>query len=108
VEGTNELVERMITINEDDSYLLQFDENKCLYEIDLQAGGSRNGKFLLGMTLDEVQSLLDCELILEPDVSDVYADSQVYRTSEPIEGTYYSFVFDNTEGKLITVIESNN
>jgi hypothetical protein len=108
VEGTNELVERMITINEDDSYLLQFDENKCLYEIDLQEGGSRNGKFILGMTLEEVQSLLDCELILKPDVSDVYADSQIYRASEPIEDTYYSFVFDNTEEKLITVIESQN
>jgi hypothetical protein len=73
-----------------------------------QAGGSRNGKFLLGMTLEEVQSLLDCELILEPDVSDVYADSQIYRASEPIEDTYYSFVFDNTEEKLINVIESQN
>jgi hypothetical protein len=104
VEGTNELAESGINVNEN-SYLLQFDENKCLYEIDLQVGGSRNGKFLLGMTLEEVQGLLDCELILEPDV---YAESQVYRTSEPIEGTYYSFVFGNTEEKLIIVKESNN
>jgi hypothetical protein len=104
VEGTNELVERSINVNES-SYLLQFDENKCLYEIDLQEGGSRNGKFLMGMTLEEVQGLLDCELIYQPDV---YAESQVYRTSEPIEGTYYSFVFDNDEGKLIIVIESQN
>ena len=57
------------------------------------------------MTFEEVQGLLNCELVLEPNV---YAQNQVYRTVESIEGIYYSFVFDNSEKTLIIVMESNN
>ena len=99
----DERVAQSISVNAN-SYLLYFDKNKGLYQIDLQEGGSRNGRFSLGMTLEEVQALLDCKLIYEPDV---YAQSQVYRTSEPIEGTYYTFVFDNTKKTLIIVRESS-
>lgn len=99
----DERVAQSISVNAN-SYLLYFDKNKGLYQIDLQEGGSRNGRFSLGMTLEEVQALLDCKLIYEPDV---YAQSQVYRTSESIEGTYYTFVFDNTKKTLIIVRESS-
>lgn len=104
VEGDNESIETIVSV-EDNSYLLYFDQNECLYQVDLQVGGSRDGKFLLGMTLAEVQELLNCELIYEPNV---YAQSRVYRTAELIETTYFSFVFDNTEERLIIVIESNS
>jgi hypothetical protein len=100
----NVLIEKTICVN-DNSYLLYFDENQCLYQIDLQVGGSRNGKFLLGMTLEEVQGLLECELVLEPEV---YAQSRVYRTLEAVEGVYYTFVFDNNDGALIIVKEAGN
>lgn len=103
VEGTDELVAQLICVNEND-YLLLFNENKCLYQIKLQAGGSRNGQFSLGMTLEEVQALLDCELVYEPDV---YEASQVYFTSEPIDGTYFAFVFNDAEGLMI-VIETDS
>lgn len=105
VEGTdNELIQRTICVN-DNSYLLYFDENQCLCQIDLQVGGSRNGKFLLGMTLEEVEGLLECELVLEPEV---YAQSQVYRTLEDVDGVLYTFVFDNNDGALIIVKESDD
>lgn len=100
----NVLIEKTICVN-DNSYLLYFDENQCLYQIDLQVGGSRNGKFLLGMTFEAVQGLSECELVLEPEV---YAQSQVYRTLETVDDVYYTFVFDNNDGALIIVKESSN
>lgn len=98
-DGTVEQVEASICVNDSD-YLLFFDENKCLYQIRLQAGGSRSGQFSFGMTLEEVQALLDCELVYEPDV---YEASEVYFASEPIDGTYFAFVFNDVEGLMIVI-----
>ncbi|MCR5755158.1 MAG: hypothetical protein K6G30_10150, partial [Acetatifactor sp.] len=104
VEGTDdELVEKLITID-DNSYLLYFDDNKCLYQIDIQIGQNRNGKFSIGMTLEEVKASLNCELVQYKNAEN---NSQIYRTSEPIDRTYYAFVFESNEEFLSKVIESN-
>lgn len=100
----NELTVQLISVN-DDSYVLHFDEDQHLDQIKMQVGGSRNGQFSLGMTLEEVQALLDCELSEEPDV---YAQNELYWTSEPIDGTYIGFVFDNTENVLMLLIEAES
>ena len=106
VEGTqNELSIRELEI-EDGNYWLSFDEEKRLYEIRLQIGGSRNGQFSMGMTLQEVRDLLDCDLLLEQKED---SDNHVYWTKELVEGSYLGFIFGNeTEEALIFVIETDS
>ena len=59
----------------------------------------------MGMTLQEVCDLLDCDLLFEQ-MED--ADSPVYWTKEPIEGSYLGFIFGNeTEEALIFVLETD-
>lgn len=86
------------------NYLLEFDDNNCLYKIVLQSGGSRNGLYMLGMKLEDIKNIVPCELELDPEENE-YVD--IYNTAEAIDGTLYSFVFDENSSELIRVEESS-
>lgn len=101
-ESETEMVIKSIDINYS-NYILEFGDNDCLEKIVLQAGGSRNGLYSFGMKLDEIKDLAPCELVIDPEVNE-YVD--IYNTADAIDGTYYSFVFDENNGELIRVEES--
>ncbi len=72
---------------EHDSYICYFDEGRLDHML-LQEGGSRNRKFEMGMTMEEVRAYFDSEFIYEEDDW-----NGVYWAGEMIDGTYYGFVF---------------
>ncbi len=71
----------------------------------MQNDGSRDGRFLLGMSYEEIVDIIGVELVEEQDKS---FDRKICRTSEPLDGIYYGFVFNPETGKLIIVIESSD
>lgn len=87
------------------NYLLEFDEKDCLYKIILQVGGSRNGFYSFGMKLETIKDLIPCDLSLDPE-ENAYVD--IYHTTEAIDGTFYSFVFEENSGELIRVEEASD
>ena len=98
-----EIIVKTIDVNTS-NYLLEFDENDCLNKIVFQVGGSRNGLYTLGMNLETVKELTPCEI--EPDEEEnEYVD--IYNTTETIDGTLYSFVFEENDGDLIRIEESS-
>lgn len=90
---------------EDSSYRLEFDKERNLCRIYMQNDGSRDGRFLLGMSYEEIVDIIGVELVEEQDKS---FDRKICRTSEPLDGIYYGFVFNPETGKLIIVIESSD
>ena len=84
------------------NYLLEFDDNDCLNRIVLQVGGSRNGLYMLGMKLDDIKEVVPCEIELDSEENE-YID--IYNTTVDIDGTFYSFVFEENDGDLIRVEE---
>lgn len=105
IEGSeDEYITKELTI-EDGSYRLEFDKNRNLCRIYMQNDGSRDGRFFLGMSYEEIADIIGVELVEEQDKS---FDRKICRTSEPLDGIYYGFVFNPETGKLIIVIESSD
>lgn len=88
--GTVEPEHCDIIIVENCRYVLYFDELCQLSRILLQDGGSRNLKFTMGMSLEEVQTLLDCDLICE---EDPYGDDPIYWSQKSVGDSCLGFVF---------------
>lgn len=83
---------------EDNRYILYFDENNRLKEIVLQEGGSRDGRFSMGMSLEEVQEAAGCELVYDKNER-----KATYWAEEAIGDNCYGFIF--YQGKLDIILE---
>lgn len=59
---------------------------------------------MLGMKLDDIKEVVPCEIELDSEENE-YID--IYNTTEDIDGTFYSFVFEENDGDLIRVEESS-
>lgn len=105
IEGSEDEYITKELIIEDSSYRLEFDKERNLCRIYMQNDGSRDGRFLLGMSYEEIADIIGVELFEEQDKS---FDRKICRTSEPLDGIYYGFVFNPETGKLIIVIESSD
>ena len=85
---------------ENSKYVLFFDESLQLSSILLQVGGSRNLKFTMGMSMEEVQALLDCDLICDDDLD---GDNPIYWSQKSVDDSFFRFTF--FENTLNTVWE---
>lgn len=72
---------------EHDSYICRFEEGR-LDHILLQEGGSRNRKFEMGMSMEEVSAYFDSGFTYEKDDW-----NGIYWANEALDGTAYGFVF---------------
>ncbi len=77
---------------EDSRYLLFYDGGKKLDRIWLRDGGSRNLRFEMGMSWDEVEDVLGKSPSEEVTK---YGEYTVYWAEEALERKYYGFVFEN-------------
>lgn len=72
---------------EHDSYICRFEEGRLRYML-LQEGGSRNRRFEMGMTMEEVRAYFDSEFTYEQDDW-----NGIYWANEALDGNCYGFVF---------------
>lgn len=104
VIGTEDEYTAKELVVENSAYCLKFDDDRNLCRIYLQMGGSRDGRFQIGMTYDEIEKNAGVELIREKSE----AQGSAYRIEEPIDGIYYGFLIDESNGKLKFIIESSD
>lgn len=84
---------------EDSSYFMYFGEKGGLNKIYLQRGGSRDGRFALGMTMEEVAERAGCELEYVKN-----ADEDSFHAGFYNGDRYYEFIF-SVNGILYGVSE---
>ncbi len=87
---------------EDTKYILYFDEAKRLSRMRIIEGGDRNSQFAMGMSLEEVKAILECELI-----SEKIGEEETFWTTMPIEGSYLGFIFYNDKLSVIWETEKS-
>ncbi|HJC79843.1 MAG TPA: hypothetical protein H9930_01905 [Candidatus Mediterraneibacter excrementipullorum] len=77
-------------------YFLDFDGNERLYQILLQEGGSRDQRFSVGMTREEVEEMTG-------PLEYTQEEGRVSWAAEPENGNYYGFFF--YDGKVTSILE---
>lgn len=85
---------------EDNGYFMYFEGNAGFDHIYLQRGGSRDGRFELGMTMEEVAERTGCELEYVRNTDEDSFHAYVHDGDR-----YYNFIF-SVDGVLYAVIES--
>lgn len=80
---------------EDSRYFLYFDDKGELYQVLMQAGGSRSKEFTMGMSLEEVKEKVGGDLQIEE------GENRIYWSENPVNGTYYGFVFTDQKVSVI-------
>ena len=89
--------EQVRRIRVEGKYILEFDAKEELYQIYMQEGGSRDQKFSIGMTKEEVEELTGpLEYIQD-------GGEGIYLTEESVNGNYYGFYF--YDGKVSGILE---
>lgn len=86
-EGYRNIVENYIVV-ENCRYYCYFDERGRLYRILLQEGGSRDGKFEIGMSMEEVRTYFDGGLTVQE-----RNENGICRAEGVLDGTCYEFEF---------------
>ena len=78
--------EQVRSIMVEGKYFLDFDGNERLYQILLQEGGSRDQRFSVGMTREEVEEMTG-------PLEYTQEEGRVSWAAEPENGNYYGFFF---------------
>ncbi len=91
--------ENYVIVAEDNRYRLEFDEKGGLDEIFIQeGGGSRNNRFMVGMSMEEIRSQFASDFTYE-----AREWNGIYWANELLDGNRYGFVF--ADGALDAVYE---
>lgn len=88
--------EQVRSIMVEGKYFLDFDGNERLYQILLQEGGSRDQRFSVGMTREEVEEMTG-------PLEYTQEEGRVSWAAEPENGNYYGFFF--YDGKVTSILE---
>ena len=89
--------EQVRSIMVEGKYFLHFDEDERLYQIHLQEGGSRDQRFSVGMTRQEVEELIGPLVYTQE-------EGRLSWAEKPENGNYYGFFF--YDGKVTGILES--
>lgn len=96
---TKRFDEKYVIVAENNRYRLTFDETGCLDGIMIQeGGGSRNNRFTVGMSMEEVRAQFSSDFTCEETEWDV-----IYWADEILDGNRYGFEFK--EGALWIIYE---
>lgn len=89
--------EQVRSIMVEGKYFLYFDGDERLYQIHLQEGGSRDQRFSVGMTREEVEELTGPLVYTQE-------EGRLSWAEKPENGNYYGFFF--YDGKVTGILES--